>query len=455
VVAVGFCLSGRDASVVATSLGSILKGRRHASGRNAMTITRRRTLFVLLSGAVGVLAAGLGSRAQAEELRIGLIAPTTGIFAAVGKEMTDGFQMYLDTHKGELGGAKVKLIIEDSVGKPDVAVTKMRKVILQDKVHMVIGGVLASEGYAMGPVSTEYKTLYISSVQAADDLTQRELSNYPYFIRTSWASSQPSHPFGQWACDQGFKTVAAIGADYAFGYEVIGGFQKAFEDCGGKIIQKIWVPIGTKDFGPYIPVLKTSADRIFSLMVGPSALQFPKQVLASGYRKPMIGGGVSYDEFTLPAMGDEVIGHIGPLQYSAALETPKNEAFVKMYRAKYGKVPSYFSESNYTTAQMIDELLKKDGGKFPGAQEFIKQLSAMKFDAVRGPVSFDDMRNPVQNIYIKKVEKKKLFGYDKDELWNTVIKTYPNVSQFWTYGKETFLKQAVYSRDFPPCKYCD
>ena len=330
-----------------------------------MTISRRRTLFVLLSGAVAVLAVGFGSRAQAEDLRIGLIAPTTGIFAAVGKEMTDGFQMYLDTHKGELGGAKVKLIIEDSVGKPDVAVTKMRKVILQDKVHMVIGGVLASEGYAMAPVSSEYKTLYISSVQAADDLTQRELSKYDYFIRTSWTSSQPSHPFGQWACDQGFKTIAAIGADYAFGYEVIGGFQKAFEDCGGKIIQKIWVPIGAKDFGPYIPVLKTSADRIFSLMVGPSALQFPKQVLASGYRKPMIGGGVSYDEFTLPAMGDEVIGHIAPLQYSAALETPKNEAFVKMYRAKYGKVPSYFSESNYTTAQMIDELIKEGRRQVP------------------------------------------------------------------------------------------
>ncbi len=80
-------------------------------------------------------------------------------------------------------------------------------------------------------------------------------------------------------------------------------------------------------------------------------------------------------------------------------------------------------------------------------------MAALKIDAVRGPVAFDDMRNPVHNIYIKKVEKKKMFGYDKDELWNTVIKTYPNVSQFWTYGKETFLKQPVYSRDFPPCKY--
>jgi branched-chain amino acid transport system substrate-binding protein len=307
----------------------------------------------------------------------------------------------------------------------------------------------------MAPVSTEYKTLYISSVQAADDLTQRELDKYPYFIRTSWTSSQPSHPFGQWACEQGFKTVAAIGADYAFGYEVIGGFQRAFEACGGKIIQKVWVPIGTKDFGPYIPTLKHDADRIFSLMVGPSALQFPKQMWASGYRKPMIGGGVSYDEFTLPAMGDEVIGHIAPLHYSAALDTPKNAAFVKEYRAKNGKVPSYFSESNYTTAQMIDELIRKNGGKVPAAQDFIKQLSAMKFDAARGPVSFDDMRNPVQNIYIKKVEKKKMFGYDKDELWNTVIKTYPNVSQFGQFDKAAFLKTPVYGRDYPPCKFCN
>jgi branched-chain amino acid transport system substrate-binding protein len=104
---------------------------------------------------------------------------------------------------------------------------------------------------------------------------------------------------------------------------------------------------------------------------------------------------------------------------------------------------------------MVDELIKKNGGKFPGADEFIEQLSAMKFDTIRGPVSFDDMRNPVQNIYIKKVEKKQMFGYDKAELWNTVIKTYPNVGQFWTYDKAAFLKQPVYSREFPPCKYCE
>jgi len=384
--------------------------------------------------------------AAAEDLRIGIIAPVTGIFAQVGADMTNGFKMYLDETKSNFAGANVVPIIEDSQGKPDTAVTKAKKLILEDHVQLLVGGVLAPEGYALAPVSTAEKTVYIASVPAADDLTQRQLGNYPNFIRTSWTS---------WACDQGYKKIVIIGADYAFGYESAGGFQKAFEDCGGKIIQKIWPPIGTKDFGPYIPTIKADADAVYSLMVGPMALQFPKQLRQSGYTKPIVGGTVSYDEAALPFMGDEAIGDVSALQYSAALETPKNEAFVKAYRAKYGKVPSYFSESNYTTALMIDDVMKQTKGTFPGPEAFIAKMLTLKVDAPRGPVSFDDMRNPVQNIYIKKVEKKKMFGYDKDELWNVVIKTYPNVSQFWTYGKDAFLKQPVYSRDFPPCKYCE
>ena len=416
----------------------------------------RRVGPMLIAGCVAV-ATSLGptSGATAEELRVGFIAPMTGPFAQVGKDMTNGFEMYMNEVKNDFSGATIKFILEDDQAKPPVGVLKAEKLVRQDKVHMFIGGVLAPTGYALAPVSTRDKTVYIASIPAADDLTQRELPKYPYFIRTGWTSSQPSHPFGQWACDQGYKKIAVIAADYAFGYEVVGGFQKAFEDCGGKIIQKIWPPLGTQDFGPFIPNLKPDADVIFSLMVGPMSAQFPKQLAAAGNKKPVIGGGTSYDEFALPFMGDEVVGHVSVLQYSAALETPANEAFVREYRAKYGKVPSYFSESNYTTAKMIHEVMKKTGGKWPGPEEFVKLFSAVKVDAPRGPVSLDDMRNPVHNIYVKKVEKKKMFGYDKEELWNTVIKTYPNVSQFWTYGKESFLEQPVYSRDFPECKYCE
>ena len=408
-----------------------------------------------LLGSCLALGLGLTAQANAEELRIGYIAPTTGIFAQVGKDMVDGFQMYLDEHGGKLGGADVKFIVEDNQGKPDAAVTKAKKLILQDKVHMFIGGLLASTGYALAPVSTAEKVLYISSISSADDLTQRQLSKYPYFLRTSWTSSLPHQPLGQWACEQGYKKAITISADYAFGYETAGGFQKAFEDCGGKVIQKIWPPLGTKDFGPYIPTMKTDADMIFTTMVGPMALQFPKQLRAAGNKTPIVASGVSYDEFVLPFMGDEVIGDVSALHYSAAIDTPRNQTFVKAYRAKYGKVPSYYSENNYTTAMWIDEAIKKAGGKYPGPEEFIKLVQSIKLDAPRGPVELDDMRNPIENVYIKKVQKTKMFGYDKDELWNVVVKTYPATSQFWTYGKDKFMAQPVYDRDFPPCKNCE
>ena len=185
-----------------------------------MTRAMAWTAALLLT--CGALAVAVPGRA-AEELRIGFIAPKTGIFAQLGTDMQNGLQMYLDEHKGELGGAKVTLIVEDDQGKPDTGVTKANKLILSDKVHMLVGGVLATTGYALAPVATREKMLYIGSIATADDLGQRDFDKYPYMVRPTFVPSQPSHPLGQWACEQGYKRIAAIAADYAFGHETLGG----------------------------------------------------------------------------------------------------------------------------------------------------------------------------------------------------------------------------------------
>ena len=236
---------------------------------------------LLLSAACFAVALDAMPAAAQEELRIGFIAPMTGPFAQVGKDMIDGFNMYLDEVNSTFGGAKVKFIVEDSQGKPDTAVTKAKKLILQDKVQLFVGGVLASTGYALAPVSTAEKIVYISSVAAADDLTQRQVGNYPYFIRTGWSSSQPQPSVRTMGLRSGLQEDRQPSAPtMRSATRQLGGFQKAFEDCGGKIIQKIWPPLGTKDFGPYIPTIKADADAIFTLMVGPMSLQFPKQLRA-------------------------------------------------------------------------------------------------------------------------------------------------------------------------------
>src|SRR6476661_9170406 len=174
-------------------------------------MSQSRTVTPMLLGGALLLGAAFSPAVQAEELRIGFIAPMTGLFAQVGKDMVDGFQLYLDEHGNKLGGMDVKFILEDDQAKPDLGVTKAKKLVLNDQVQMFVGGVLASTGYALAPVSTEMKTVYIASIPAADDLTQRQADKFPSLIRTGWSSSQPAHPMGQWACDQGYKKIVAVG----------------------------------------------------------------------------------------------------------------------------------------------------------------------------------------------------------------------------------------------------
>src|SRR5207245_990844 len=180
--------------------------------------------------------------------------------------------------------------------------------------------------------------------------------------------------------------------------------------------------------------------------------QFFKQYQDAGLtgRIALIGGGPAVDEALLPQMGDEALGVITPLMYSAALGTRINRRFVKAYRERFGKVPSYFSETNYTSGRWIHEAVKAVGGKVEDREALLAALRKVEIvDAPRGPVKLDAWGNPVQNIYIRKVERNK-----DGELQNTVILTIPAVSQFWKYSPEEFLRQPVYSRDVPPCRHC-
>jgi len=388
--------------------------------------------------------------AQKGPMRIGFLAPVTGGGAAVGKDMTNGFSMYLEEISHQMAGRKVDVIVEDTQGDPGQALTKLRKLVESDKVPVVAGVFLASEGYALAPKIDEYQVPTLFPVVSADDLTQRK--PVKWLVRTGWTSSQPNQPFGEYVAKTlGYKKIVTIAMDYAFGWETVGGFQRTFEEAGGQIIQKLWPPLGTTDFGPFLAQIKRDADAVFAVMVAASALRFPKQYQDAGLkaRLPLIGGGTTFDEFVLPSLGDEAIGAITALIYSAAIDTPANRRFVKDYRAKYGKVPSYYSETCYTAARWISEAAKAVAGNVENKDALLAALKKVEItDAPRGPVRLDAHGSPVQNIYIRKVEKK------EGELWNTVIHTFPNVSEFWKYKPEDFLKQPVYDRNYPPCKYC-
>ncbi len=286
-----------------------------------------RLLFgiaLLLAGAAG-LAPTPAAAQSSKPIKIGFLAPLTGAAAQIGRDMENGFAMYMEEAGHQMAGRKVEVIVEDTAGNPGTAITKFRKFVESDRVDMVVGETFAHIGYALAPKADEYKMPTIFPVIAADDLTQRKPSKW--VVRLGWTGSQPSHPFGEYAAKTlGYKKVAVFGTDYAFGYEVVGGFQRSFEEAGGQIIQKLWAPLGTSDLAPYLSQLKRDADAAFIIVVSNSALRFPAQYRDAGLlgRLPVIGGAVIADESVLPTFGDEALGMVTPLMYSAALDTPAN-----------------------------------------------------------------------------------------------------------------------------------
>src|SRR5499426_2824443 len=328
----------------------------------------KEALVRRLHGITLVLAAALllvpdAVWAQKGPIKIGLILPETGPLAANGKDMANGMQLFFEEQGWRLAGREIKLITEDDEGKPPTGLAKARSLVESQGVHLLMGPLSAAVGYAVAPYVDAKKVPTIFPIVSAEDITQRKRS--PYIVRTGWTSAQPSHPFGKWAYDNlGYRKIAMIGYDFAFGWEVAAGFQRTFEEAGGQVVQKLWPPLGTTDFAPYLAQIRRDADAVFAVMVAASSLRFPKQYQDAGLkdRLPLIGGGTTFDEFVLPSLGDEAIGGVSPLIYSAALDTPINRKFVKEFRAKFGKVPGYYAETCYTAARWINEGAKAVGG---------------------------------------------------------------------------------------------
>jgi branched-chain amino acid transport system substrate-binding protein len=404
---------------------------------------------------VGVVAISLAllcpsvSQAQVKgPIKIGFIAPLSGGMAANGKDMLTGMELYLDEIGYQVAGRKIEFIVEDDEANPAVGLTKTRKLVEKDGVHIMTGGLMASTAYALAPYIDSKEIPMTYPIMAADDITQRKIPKW--IIRTGWASSQPHQPFGDYAYNMlKFRKISVIAYDFAFGWECVGGFQKVFEDSGGKILQKIWVPLTAQDFSPYLAQISKDADAVFAVFSGRLTMQFVKQYKEFGLKGkiPLIGGGTTTDEHALPSMGDEALDIITPLHYSEVLDNPANKKFVKAFREKAKKAASYYSEGTYTGARWIIEAIKAINGDVENREKLMAALRKVELkDVPRGPMKLDEYGNPIQNIYIRKVER--MGG----ELRNTVIHTYPNVSQFWKYKPEEFLKQPVYSREFPPLK---
>ena len=408
-------------------------------------ISRRR--FVAGAAALsGANAFPMPSIAQAAPVKIGLLTVKTGPLAQGGIQMEQGIAALLKEKGNTLAGRKVELLVADTGGNPAGAKTKAQEVIERDKVNVILGPLAAFELLAI----TDYvrdNTTPLISLAAAEDVTQRKAN--PFVIRPSATSAQCCHVMGDYAAKElKYKRAATISEDFAFGYEQMAGFQRAFEDNGGKVVKKLWPPLVTPDYTPFIAQIQ-NVDCVFNGLAGSNPVKFMRAYADLGLKAkiPLLAGWTAMDDALLKSLGDEAVGVHSAAYYSAAFDSESNKRFVAAMAKDYNVLPGGYSAGMYVAGQCVEAAIQALGDKADDRKALSEALHKVSLsDTPRGPVKFDQYGNVIGDVFIRKCERK------DGQLVNTVVKTYPNVSQFWTYEEKAFLASPVYGRDSPPAK---
>ena len=407
----------------------------------------RRNLICAAGAALVATAFGTTSFAQQTgPIKIGLLVPLTGPLAAPGIDMVDGFKLYWDQVGNMAGGRKVEYVIADTTCNPDQAITQARRLVHQEKVHIMIGPLCGHEGPAVAQVSKETGVPLVMDTAGADSVTKWDRT--PTVVRTAVSASQIGHPFGDYLYKElGARNVTFIGQDYTWGHEVTLGMVQTFKELGGKVAKIIWNPIGTKDYGATVASIAPGSDAVVAVVVGADRIRLFEAWFSFGMDKKFkIYGGYWMHQDALPQMDDRAIGMIGnSLHYAAGLDTPANRAFVDAFAKKHKRLPSWFSESAYTASLWTRTAIEKIKGNVEDRAAFLQAMRTSTVEAPRGTLKLDDYDNPIQNVYVTRIQKINHPSVGP-VLTNVPIKTYENVSQFWTWTPEEFLKRGPYQR---------
>lgn len=386
------------------------------------------------------------ARAQGGPIRIGLMAPLSGVVAAGGREIVEGFNMLWEEKGNAIAGRPVQVVVEDDAGNPDTALQKARRLVEQENVDFLFGNLLANTGLAVANYVRGNGVPYFIPVIAADDLTQRE--RVKNVIRVAgYTASQMPRPLADWALKQGYKRVATISQDYTFGHEQCAGFAQVFTEGGGTIVNQLWNPLNTADFSPYIGQLGSmEIDAIFTMELGADASRFMKQYADFGLKGqiPLLGAQNFTDQSVIRTSGAECEDIVSSAHFAEGSDNPETQKFVKAYSEKYGKLPSLYGFSHYSGALWVGQVIEGLQGDISNRDKFLDAVlnSELTNSPLGRPVRFDDYGNPVYDIYIRKVVKNADGKY-----WNVPVETYPSVSQFWTYDPKEYLANPPFSRD--------
>jgi branched-chain amino acid transport system substrate-binding protein len=363
----------------------------------------RSYFFAAVVAAFGVSAT---DAAIAQDIvKVGIVVPLTGVLGPIGKQVTAAAKLYVAQHGTMVAGKKIELIIKDDSGVPDNARRLAQELVVNDQVS-VIGSGITPASLAMAPIVTQGKVATVIMVSGTSIVTERS----PYFVRTSFTLGQSSSIIAEWAAKNGSRKVVIIQSDWAPGAEASAVFTAAFTKAGGQIAETIKVPLSNPDFAPFLERARDlNPDTLFVFVPAGQAGIFAKQFVERGFDKAgikLIGPGDITDDNDLTGMSDAMLGVVTAGHYSAYHQSAMNKKYVEDFKSADNLRPNFISVGGWDGMHAIYEALKKTGGKTDG-DSLIEAMKGMSWESPRGPISIDPQtRDIVQNIYIRKVEKK-------------------------------------------------
>jgi branched-chain amino acid transport system substrate-binding protein len=423
--------------------------------------TGRRLVILAAASMLVASTAACGGGGSNEPIKIGGLATLEGPFAVPGQEGFRGIEQALNqfapkNSKGnwEIAGREIILIKEGSDATPAVALEKAKKLIEQDDVDILIGPLSGDEGLALKDYAkTVPDKTFVNGSSAAQDTTFRDPA--PNFFRFSTDGAQWQAGLGKYAFEnKGYKNVALVAEDYSFPYTQVGGFMYEFCAAGGHVVQKNWVPLGTKDYASVVSNLPTSGiDAIYVALGGSDAINFFTQYSQAGGKAKFIGGSITVDQSVLATEGafqEQLIGTITASPTSDTADEPAWNEYVKVYKETFPDglpYPGLFALSYYNeTVGVLKALDQVKGDLGDGQKKFMEALAKVEFDGPTGHIKLDSNRQAIGPNYVSEIQK----GAD-GKLAANVISKAENIDQTMGLGADSpYLAEPV-GRDFPDC----
>jgi branched-chain amino acid transport system substrate-binding protein len=364
-----------------------------------------RKILAALGGAAALLV--ISSASAQETVKIGVILPYSGQFADPAIQMDNGIKLYMMQHGDTVAGKKIEIIRKDSGGiAPDVARRLASELIVRDNVDILAGFALTPNALAVGDVSAQAKRFMVNMNAATSIITTKS----PFMVRTSFTVPQLNETLGHWAYKTGLRKVFTLVSDFAPGHDGEAAFHKGFKDAGGEIVGAVRFPVANLDFSVFLQRAKDANPDALYIWTpgGPQPAAIGKALAERGIdprKTKVLGQGELTYEDALKSMGDAGIGIITTFHYDYSHDSAKNAAFVKAYKAAFGRNPDMFSAGAYDGMHLIYEALKKTAGKADG-ESMIAAAKGMAWESPRGPMSIDpETRDVIQTVYIRRVEK--------------------------------------------------